>query len=277
MTSRASSDDEDISCHKELQTVHRAFEVLELLNHSQMLNASVIARRLGFSRGATCRILATLQKRGYVERARGSTVYRLSSQVQSLSVGYNLGCQLADAARPLMRQVKQTLIWPVTLSHLKGMAMETLITTDFDNPFAINRRPGGSRQPIYETAAGRVVLADMSDLHKTQYLSAIESELSGEKSAFQIFLAEVQYAQTYGFSIHKEVNDPEKAIAVPLKLGDSVCGALTARYIPSAFSDTRAIREVLPVLRSISQAMVRKIENVKGQGQGFEALELASA
>ncbi len=242
--------------YKDLQTVHKALDVLELLNRSQYLTASEIARRAGLPRSTTCRIISTLERRGYLERAQGANVYQVSSRVHRLSQGYDLSKQTADIARSVVQQAKPSMIWPLEMSRLDGLEMETMVSTDFDNPYAIVRRPCGTRYPVINAASGRIAVASLESSRRSDYLSEIGQTYDFEPLAVHEFRAAVQVAEAAGFAVHQETRDPEKTIAVPVIVSGSVIGALAARFIPSVVSDTQAISELLPQLKAMTKSII---------------------
>lgn len=239
---------------KTLRTAERALTVLEILNHSKDLTTSEIARESRLSRATAFRILGTLINTGYIKRDPTSKTYHLTDRVLNLSVGYSLKETLIDIATPVIEQASRNLIWPLLMARPKGMDMEVLVSTDYDNPFAIRRSKPGHRRHISKTASGRAFIAFANASIQSQYFSLL-SENGLDKEAFESFKADIRLTAKQGYALYQQEGAPESSIAVPIVRDDRVVATLSGRYVTRAMTHASVIGEIIPVLQRTAKCI----------------------
>lgn len=86
----------------------RGLAVLEhLAQHPQGMPISLIAVELGLPLSACHRLLAELQRRGYVRQARKQGEYVLTTKVVSLGLGFLSSAGIVNIAEPLLERLAQ--------------------------------------------------------------------------------------------------------------------------------------------------------------------------
>jgi DNA-binding IclR family transcriptional regulator len=142
-----------------VQSVSRAFDILEALAGSDDLGVSELATRTGLVPSTAHRLLATLAKRGYVSQRADSGRYALGYNLVELASGLEQGlARLRRVARP----------------HLEGVQRATeettnLVVLDGDRVIYVDQVPGsrsvrmftvvGAAALAHTTAAGKAILA----------------------------------------------------------------------------------------------------------------------
>lgn len=87
----------------------RGLSVLEhLASHPQGLPITMIATELGIPLSACHRLLAELQRRGYVRQARQQGDYVLTTKVVSLGLGFLSSAGIVDIAEPILERLAET-------------------------------------------------------------------------------------------------------------------------------------------------------------------------
>jgi DNA-binding IclR family transcriptional regulator len=144
------------------KTVSNALSVLGCFSRSEpVLNASELTRRLKLSRTSVIRLLATLQRSGYIEKCPDAVGYRIG--LRAFEVG-----SLFLAANPLSAVLTRALDELVE----KTQCTAYLAVLDKDDVVMLNCREGtlpirfvwqvGDRLPLHTTAMGKAMLACMS-------------------------------------------------------------------------------------------------------------------
>ena len=141
--------------------LERGLDILEMLalgEHGQTLSA--IAAALGFRPAAIFRMMACLERRGYVLREGPRDLYRLSLRLFELSHASTPMKRLLDVALPEMRALSAEIGQSCHLgAETEG---ELLILADVESPRPINLAFRiGARWPLLTTVSGRVILAHL--------------------------------------------------------------------------------------------------------------------
>jgi DNA-binding IclR family transcriptional regulator len=152
------------------KTVTNALSVLSCFSRSQpVLNASELTRRLKLARTSVIRLLATLERFGYIEKCPEVVGYRIG--LRAFEVG-----ALFLAANPLSSVLARALDELVE----KTQCTAYLAVLDRDDVVMLNCREGtlpirfvwqvGDRLPVHTTAMGKAMLACMSSEQIDQHL-----------------------------------------------------------------------------------------------------------
>lgn len=89
--------------------LERGLSVLEhLIQHPQGLSLTLIASELDIPLSACHRLLADLQRYGYVRQARKQGDYVLTTKVVSMGLGFLSSAGIVDIAEPLLERLAQT-------------------------------------------------------------------------------------------------------------------------------------------------------------------------
>lgn len=146
----------------QINSVVKAFQVIEYLVTEKEQELSVLAKRLQFPKTTTHRILQTLESLGYVERNESNNRYRASLKF------LELGGQVADRmdfieiAHPFMQKLASQTGETVNLGILDGLEMICVDKIKSDHALS-HDQPVGSRHKAYCTGFGKAVLAFLTD------------------------------------------------------------------------------------------------------------------
>ncbi len=142
--------------------VEKGLDVLELLAGSiAAMNQRQIAEALGRSVPEVYRVLASLERRGYIARGPDET-YRLTMKLHALAMAYPPVARLADAATPIIKQLAAETMQSFHMSVLDGPEIQAILHIDSPAPVGFRVRVGG-RSSALRNASGRVLLAFQSD------------------------------------------------------------------------------------------------------------------
>ena len=151
-----------------VQTLDRAFDIVELLSREPNgLKLTEIASRVDLNKSTAYRILASLQKRGYVEKREQSKVYRLGLEFIELSSAFLNSLELKTEAQPMLNQLSKQTGQTVFMAILQGA---DVVYIDKVESFNSLRRYQiiGKRMPLYATSLGKALLTGLTDAEITR-------------------------------------------------------------------------------------------------------------
>jgi len=154
----------------------RGLAVLQLFSRSNSdLTLSEIADGIGLSRSAAFRLVYTLEAEGFLKRPSGTRRYQLTPRVLTLGFGYLHAQPLTAIAQPLLEKLSQLTRLSAHLVVLDGCNCVYVARAVCDAAMVSNLQIG-ARFPAHVTASGRVLLADLDDLHLRRVFSALARE-----------------------------------------------------------------------------------------------------
>jgi DNA-binding IclR family transcriptional regulator len=157
-------DDSDIAA------VARAAQILMSFSNSvDSLSLSEIAKLSGLSKPTALRLLATLAGDGMVAQHEGGT-YSLGFLPLRAADAVLHGTPVWNAARPVMRQIRDNLNETVVLSIRQDEARYNIDCLESSHAIGQTQMIGVPI-PLHCGAAGRVLLAGMSDAHIDDYVA----------------------------------------------------------------------------------------------------------
>lgn len=172
---------------KPLQTVQRAFEILELLEREQELGPSAVASELGVTRATAHDYLSTLESAGYVVNRDGN--YRVGYRLLGLGSRVKYRDSLFNAARAPLRKLSTEM---EELAHVGIEEHGEWVLLHHEGSVStvdMGTYPG-LRFPIHAQAAGKVILAHLPDkciqeIIKTKGLERVTDQTITDESALQ--------------------------------------------------------------------------------------------
>lgn len=161
----------------ELGTVGKAISLLELFTVGEPeLGLSDLARRSGFDKATTRRLLMALTGHGLVEQDTGTRHYRLGAGLSRLARIREARFPFLQTAVPVVRDLASATTETV---HLSEFGVDKLLTVHVEHPAWANRVNVdiGQLLPLHSTASGIAYLAFARD-------ETVEACLAGSLDAF---------------------------------------------------------------------------------------------
>jgi IclR family KDG regulon transcriptional repressor len=146
--------------------------MLKLKELSRPLGLSEAARLLGFNKATTFRVLATLERYGFVERDDSQRTYKIGASAFSVGAGY-LNVDRRTKIRAVMRQLVSESGHTVTMSVLDGVSVIFVERLDGTSRVRVTVEVG-SRAAAHASASGKVLLAELGDIE-------VKRRFKGEK------------------------------------------------------------------------------------------------
>lgn len=141
-----------------LSTVTNALRLMTAFSTSERhLGVSELARRLQLGKSTTHRLLATLTKEGFVERAADGR-YRLGIRLYELGSQVVHGIEIREVAHPVLERLRGTTHHAVHMAVLDQTETVYLERFESEQTAAMFRRIG-TRVPAHCTSSGKAILA----------------------------------------------------------------------------------------------------------------------
>jgi DNA-binding IclR family transcriptional regulator len=141
-----------------IQTVINALRLLEEFQDAEELGVTHLSRRLDLHKNNVFRLLATLEERGYVSQNPETERYRLGIRTLELGRAFSRSRSLLERARPVLRDLADTLGESAHLGVLRDFEVVHLDGTSPERMF-LTFVPIGGKLPVHCTALGKVLIA----------------------------------------------------------------------------------------------------------------------
>ncbi len=157
-----------------LSTLDKGLHVLEVLagiDTDDGLTLTELGLLLGMHRTTLLRILTTLRARDFVTRDHATDRYRVGLRVLTLSGAVLRHLDIRQIARPVLQEFCARIEELVLLTVLSEDAIVTIDRFEGHPTLSLRTVPG-ERRPLYCTAAGKALLANMPDAVVRDILAA---------------------------------------------------------------------------------------------------------
>jgi len=212
----------------------RGLALLErLCGQPEGMPLSTLADELDMPRSACHRLLAELQRCGYVRQARGQGDYLLSAKLASLGLGYLSSAGIVDIAEPLLERLARESGELVRLAIVDGERLTWVAKAQgvrsglrYDPDMGMDAR-------LSCTASGHAWLLTLSD---ERALALVSRQGFGQPRDYgpqapttvQALLALLQAARARGVAMIDEVFAPGMtAMAAPVLRGSEAVGVIS--------------------------------------------------
>jgi DNA-binding IclR family transcriptional regulator len=234
--------------------VEGALSVLETLAGASRLGVSELAKGLGLSKGSVYRLLATLVRRGYVEKDAQSDRYQLTYRLFAVGSRAVQRWGLREVAQPVMERLGSETGETVNLGVLDDFRTVSIHLVESAHPLGIHMRIGGLS--AHATATGKVLLAALEPTEMARRLAGrrLERITARTIKSRTTLLAELARVRKQGYAVD-----------------DEEC-SLGMRCVGAPIQDHRgmvvaALSVVAPCHRLPSAALPATIAMVRGSAQ----------
>jgi len=240
---------------QEVKSLKKALRALVVLNEQGEASVTDVAASVGLPRPTAYRLLETLASEGYVEKQDHSTIYRLTSQVRNLAAGFGDRDLAVEVAKPLIRDLGRQLGWPIALATPAATDMIVRVTTDYENPRAIDRFMVGFNTPMLHAPAGYCYLAfcDEADRERVVRVARLSTDprqrLARNRERLDQLLNRVREE---GYCTREYAAYREGGLAIPLLINGTPIGGVVMRYVKSAMKIGQLQSDYLPQLQALS-------------------------
>lgn len=255
---KAADRDHGDSRGKSVQSVDRAFDVLEVLaSHGRPMGISEIARITALPQGTVHRLLLALVDRRY---ARRDAERKYAIGAAALRLGDAANRALVSVSTNYLRQLVQLAGETANLAVLEGTHMVYAAQSPSPHTLRIFAEVGRP-VPLHSTAVGKAVLAAMNRADALRLLD--RSELSGRTpytiTTVPALVAELDRVSDEGFAVDDEEHElGVRCVAVPLAELPGVRAALSVSG-PAERLTLDAARSLAPAVADVAAALVETV------------------
>lgn len=243
-----------------VRALERGIALLTELNMRGRARPSELAAACGIDRTTTYRILSTLADLGLVAKSQSDECWTLAAGVRRLSEGFTESDELIITVAQEIARMLPEVRWPSDYGTFHRGRVVIRETTHHFSPFSVHRAMVGRYRPLVRSAMGRAILAAASAEERRAMLEiAVHEEVPDAAEAADLrgverIVADVR-ARGYAWSVGGS-EASISAIALPVRSGERVMGALNIVFFRSAMSVEEAAERHLSHL----QACVAAIE-----------------
>jgi len=246
-----------------IRAVSRAIDLLQALNRQPISTVDDLYGQTAIPKPTIVRLLRTFLARGLVCHASKHGAYYLTSQVQSLSVGYHSAPKIVEAAAPLLDAMTSRVKWPMAVAVPDANAVVIRYSTVPHSPLALLHSSINMRLSLVTRALGRAFLAFCDNDERDFILKALsvssdpEDALAKNLPAVRRVLSETR-ARGYATRDPK-VRPVSNTIAVPVFESKRVVATIGLTFISSALKQDDAVREHLGQVKDISAEISNRL------------------
>jgi IclR family transcriptional regulator, acetate operon repressor len=202
-----------------VQSVDRALAIVELLLRAGTpLSTREVALGTGINRTTAHRLLASLHRRGWIERASGTTGFRPSLRYLALVRTSLGGRDFVEEVRPTMERLSLLSRETIHLGVLDNHDVLHIAKVDSPEIVGLSSRVGTRATP-HLTGLGKALLAAGSDEELAVYIAQAQTRLPPDTLTDPAaFRQEIGLGRQRGFSIDDEESSPGvRCLAVAIR------------------------------------------------------------
>jgi len=246
--------------YKDVRALARGIDILEALADLGWVKPGALATYIGLDRSSVYRLVSTLANKGYVIRRQDDGAIALTSEVARLAAGVRDDELYFQKIMPCMENLTKEVLWPSDFASLVGGQITILASTHNISPMSMHRRLVGKHRPLLNSALGRALLSALPPDALETALSTplrLDGKDAGDISDRAIVDRILQEVHDVGYASSVGLTEKKiSAIALPVRVGTQVVGALNIVFFRSAMTPGAAAQRYLNPLHQC----VRNIE-----------------
>lgn len=237
-------------------TVIKSIEIINYLStmiDNRGATITELSKHLSLGKSSIHRLLDTLQYYNYIEKNELTKCYRLGWKLYTIGQKVPQQNQLASLDKQFMIEIAEQTAEIVNLSVLRDN--ETVIISQVDgstSSLRVNMQQG-TREPVYATALGKILLSEQSDGEILRILKTVEPFVSFTTrtiSTEEDFLKAVHVARKRGFATDMEEFSPGLVcVACPVRDYTGKIIAAMSVSMPRARYNRTSHAKILAALR----------------------------
>jgi IclR family transcriptional regulator, KDG regulon repressor len=156
-----------------VKSADRVIQILETVgSKDDGMPHGELSRILGIPKGSLSLLLSNLVDRDYLTYDRSSKLYMFGPKLLVLAGRYLSNLDIVRVGRPVLRELVAEINEDIELAIMKGIEILFVYKEECSHPLKFSVEIG-DRAPMYATAAGKAILAHLSEDEVARYLSAV--------------------------------------------------------------------------------------------------------
>ena len=233
----------------------KGLAVIEAFGMRDAMSVADAARVSGATRAAARRCLLTLTELGYIEHTGRD--YRALPRLRALGGVVSMRDRLAKIAQPFLDRTRDQLDESVSLAVLDGENVLFIARAEAKHIVSVGVKTGG-RLPVYCSATGRVLLADMPNDKVAGFFgkAPLPRRTPRTRTSVAEILDEIQRTAASGHSLSdEEIELGLRALAVPVKREGKTIAAVSVSASSSRVPVSEMRKRFLSVLEHCANSI----------------------
>lgn len=240
-----------------VRSVERALDILLCFTDEEELTLTEISRKVGLNKSTVYRLLASLEKKGFVTKNHLTEKYELGFRLWELSAHLKRADDPAVMLLPEMEKLRDMINETVTLYVRDGK--ERIRVQAVESKQTIRRvAPIGARMPVILGASGKVLVAYAD--HETQEMILNDDDWPPEKDK-EAFMLELLKIRQLGYATSVEEREVgTAAVAAPIHNQEGRLVAALAVSGPTGRMTEEKMKEMAPHVIHFAQRMGNMVQ-----------------
>ncbi len=153
----------------QVRSVRRAIRILEAFREGSSHTVTELSRTLKLPKSSVYELVSTLAAEGLVTKEDATSRYRLGLRLVELARAANHDLEVRQVARPLIEKLRDEFNETVQLTVLDGEEILYVDGCESSRQLRTFFQPG-DRAPLYCTALGKAILANLPPRQRERYL-----------------------------------------------------------------------------------------------------------
>jgi len=204
-----------------VEAVDRALDLLEVFRDSEDLSLNELCKRAGQNKSRTFRLLHTLARRGYVERAADGQRFKLGLKLFEHATHFRR--DVKQIAQPFMRQLHRQFNETINLAVIHNGEVLYIDLLESSRTFRMSAMIG-SRMPVASTSLGKAMMSYGPENERESLLRQLPSPQARR------LRQELETVRQRGYALDREENEPGVA-CVGAPIFDGRGGAVAAMSV----------------------------------------------
>jgi DNA-binding IclR family transcriptional regulator len=203
----------------QVRSVRRAIRILEAFREGPSLTVTELSRALKLPKSSVYELVSTLAAEGLVKKEDSTNRYRLGLRLVELARAANHELEVRQVARPLIEKLRDEFNETVQLTVLEG---EEILYVDGCESSRQLRTffQFGDRAPLYCTALGKAILANLPAGQVERYLRRrnLKAFTPGTLTEPAALRRDLERTAARGFSVDDmEHEEDVRCVAAPIR------------------------------------------------------------
>jgi DNA-binding IclR family transcriptional regulator len=228
-----------------IQSLDRGLEILQFVARSkQPVSLGELAALIGIDRSSVFRLAHTLRRRGFLSCPPGRKEYVLGSSIWMLSRQYDWSNMLVKVAHLELKSLASQINETAHLAIREGVSALFINSAHANHVIAVAGQTG-ELVPLYSTAHGKALLADMDEasLRKQFGPGPLKKYSPSTISTIKALAKECILIRERGYATDdSEYMAGVRCLAAPIRFGADIVGSIgisapVTRFAKSAYPD----------------------------------------
>jgi len=260
-----------------VESVRRAFALLEELNRQRITSVQHLHATTGLPKSTIVRLLETLCILGYVANDPRQGGYQVTSGVRSLSSGFHGDPLVVEAARPWTIEFTRQFKLPVGIGVFDRNSMVVRFSTISDSPMSPFHATINLRLRMLTRAMGRAYLAFCPEEERAYILDVLAASDHPEDQAArnpEDVLDIIARVRRNGFAERSPVVEPRSSntLSVPIQFEGNVLATIGLTYFNSSMPKAKAISSYVPLLMDLGKNIESSVRSLHAEFTAGQSL-----